>query len=140
MQQTFRSHNILVVEENPGDALLIRDAFSDCGKACSLTFARSYEHAKELLRSGSFDLVISDLEFQDEQGAELIREVRSDPRLKSLPVIIISGSADPRPAYEAGANAFVSKSADSDGLLAKIRALMHFWIEVVELPRVPSLS
>jgi CheY-like chemotaxis protein len=140
VQQTFRSYNILVVEENPGDALLIREAFADCGKACSLTFARDSDHAKELLHSDTFDLIISDLGLRDEQGAELIRDVRADPRLRSLPVIIISGSPDPRAAYEAGANAFVSKSNDSDGLLAKVKALMHFWVEVVELPRVPSLQ
>lgn len=138
MQQTFRSYNILVVEENPTDALLIRDAFADCGKACSLTFARDNEHAKEVLASGSFDLIISDLGFRDEQSAELIRDVRADPRLRSLPVIVISGSVDARSAYEAGANAFVSKSAGSDGLFTKVRALMHFWLEVVELPRVPA--
>ena len=140
VQQTFRTYNILVVEGNPGDALLIQDAFADCGKACSLTFAQDADHAKQLLASGTFDLLISDLGFRDELGAELIRDVRADPRLRGLPVIVIGGSPDPRSAYEAGANAFVMKSTDPDGLFAKIRALMHFWVEVVELPRVPACN
>jgi CheY-like chemotaxis protein len=138
VQQTFRSYCILVLEDDSGDAQLIQEAFADCGKACLLTFARDIQHAKQLLQSGTFDLVISDMGFRNEQGADLIRELRADPRLRSVPVIVISGSPDPRPAYEAGANAFVSKAPGNEGLFAKLKALMHFWMEVVELPRVPT--
>jgi CheY-like chemotaxis protein len=136
--QPFRSYNILVVEDNQEDAVLIREAFSDCGKACSLAFAKDTQQARNLLSSDNFDLVISDMGYRNDEGAEFIHAIRSDTRLKTLPIIVISRSLDSRVAYEAGANAFVAKSADTDGLSSKLRALMHFWMEVVELPRLPG--
>jgi CheY-like chemotaxis protein len=138
VQNTFRSYNILVVEDNPGDVVLIREAFAECGKACALTFAEESRAARDILKSQTFDLIISDMGFRNEEGAEFIRAVRADPRLRTIPIIVLSGSPNPRLAYEAGANAFVAKSMDVDSFFAKIRALMHFWVEVVELPRVPG--
>ena len=138
VQQPFRSYNILVLEDNPEDAQLIREAFSDCGKACSLAFAKDTQQARNLLCSDNFDLLISDMGHRNDEGAQFIRGLRSDTRLKTLPVIVISGSQDSRLAYEAGANAFVVKAADTNGFSSKLKALMHFWIEVVELPRVPA--
>lgn len=136
VQHTFRSYNILVVEDNPGDAGLIQEAFADCGKSCTLIFASDTATARDLLKKESFDLLISDMAF--EEGSDFIREIRANPRLKSLPIIVLSEAQNPRPAYEAGANAFVAKSSDVDSFFTKIRALMHFWMEVVELPRVPG--
>jgi CheY-like chemotaxis protein len=135
---TFRTYNILVVEDNPGDVVLIREAFAECGKACSITFAETSQAAKEFLASQNFDLVISDMGIRTDEGAEFIRGIRADPRLKTLPVIVLSGSADSRRAYEAGANAFIAKAMNMDEFFRKIRALMHFWVEVVELPRSPG--
>ncbi|HZS56552.1 MAG TPA: response regulator [Bryobacteraceae bacterium] len=135
MLHTFRTYNILVVEDNPGDIVLIREAFAECGKACALTFAETSQAAKEYLASQSFDLVISDMGIRKEEGTEFIRAIRSDERLKSLPIIVLSGSPDSKRAYDAGANAFIAKAMNMDEFFAKIKALMHFWVEVVELPR-----
>lgn len=138
MQHTFRNYNILVVEDNPGDVLLIREAFAECGKNCTITIAESSQSARDLLESQSFDLIISDMGFRGGEGTDFIRAIRADARLKSIPIIVLSGSPDSRMAYEAGANAFVAKSMDAGNLFAKIKALMHFWVEVVELPRAPD--
>jgi CheY-like chemotaxis protein len=127
-------YRILVVEDNPGDVVLIREAFSECGRACQLAVAENSEAALELLRSQTFDLVISDMGIRKGEGADLIRAIRMDERLKALPIIVISGSPNPKPAYEAGANAFIAKSLDVDTFFAKIRSLMHFWAEVAETP------
>lgn len=134
MHRRFRNYSILVVEDNPGDALLIREAFAECGKNCQVTLAETAEAAKSFLKSQNFDLVISDMSMRSEEGTDLIQAIRSDARLKSVPVIVLSGSANSRPAYEAGANAFIAKSMDIEGFFTKIQALMHFWLEVVELP------
>jgi CheY-like chemotaxis protein len=136
VQQTFRSYNVLVIEDNAGDAGLIKEAFAACGKSCNLTFASNPQAGRDLLSTETFDLVVSDLGYASEDGADFIRHIRADSRLKSLPVVVLSGSANPQPAYEAGANAFVTKSVDLDSFNAKIKALMHFWVEVVELPRL----
>jgi CheY-like chemotaxis protein len=133
-----RNYNILVVEDNPADVVLIREAFAECGKACDITVADSSERARELLETQNFDLLISDMGFRREEGADFIRSVRLHPRLKTLPIIVLSGSPDSRLAYEAGANAFIAKTMDLESFFEKIRALMHFWVEVVELPRGPA--
>jgi two-component system, chemotaxis family, response regulator Rcp1 len=138
VQRNVRSYNILVVEDNPGDVVLIREAFAECGKSCDITVADNSEQARDLLESQNFDLVISDMGFRREEGAEFIRSIRTHPRLKTLPIIVLSGSPDSRIAYEAGANAFVAKTMDVESFFSKIRVLMHFWVEVVELPRTPS--
>jgi len=68
------------------------------------------------------------------EGAELLRVIRGDERLRATPVIVLSRILDPSQAYEAGANAFVSKAADLDTFFARIRDVMHFWVNVAELP------
>ncbi len=135
MPAAQRSYHILVVEDNPGDAHLIREAFRECSQRCDLSFAESTEAAKELLESRAFDLVLSDMGVRNAGSADFIRGIRSDKRLKSLPIIVLSGAPDPVPAYEAGANAFIAKTMDMDQFFSKIKALMHFWVDVAELPR-----
>lgn len=129
-----RTYNILVVEDNPGDALLIQEAFRECGSSCNLIIADSIAKAQEALRSAPFDLVLSDMGIPNGEGEDFIRSIRSDARLRTIPIIVLSGSLNPRPAYEAGANAFVSKTMDMDQFFGKIKALMHFWVDVAELP------
>ena len=138
MQQPFRLYHILVVEDNPGDVVLIREAFIESGKSCELVFVNNTESAKAELDRRAFDLIISDMGPYQEEGAEFIRWIRADGRLKSLPVIVLTGAASSRLAYEAGANAFIAKSADIETFVSKIKALAHFWVDVVELPRVPG--
>ena len=129
-----RNYTILVVEDNPGDMHLIEEAFRECGHRCNLKFAETTERAKELLQTVGFDLVLSDMGVRNGESADLIRSIRSDERLKSLPIIVLSGSPDSLRAYKAGANAFIAKTMNMDEFFAKIRALMHFWVDVAELP------
>lgn len=129
-----RTYRILVVEDNPGDAHLIGEAFRECCQECYLTFAQTAEEAKQLLASEAFDLILSDMGIRNGEGADFIRSIRADARLKGVPVIVLSGAPDPKPAYEAGANAFIAKVMDMDQFFAKIDALMKFWMRVAELP------
>jgi len=64
-------------------------------------------------------------------GAALIRSIRE--RVPLLPIVVLSGYPDVGPAYQAGANAFVRKSANLDEFFEKVREVMHFWIDVAEL-------
>lgn len=129
-----RIYNILVVEDNPGDAHLIQEAFDECGNTCKLTVAETFQSAQEALSANSFDLILSDMGVRDGESEAFIKSIRNNPRLKTIPIIVLSGSMNPRPAYEAGANAFVSKTMDMDSFFGKIKALMHFWVDVAELP------
>ena len=130
----MRSYNILVVEDNPGDALLIQEALRECGHPCTLTFADSLQNARLVLQTHTFDLVLSDMGVRNGGSDEFIRSIRIGERSKSVPIVVLSGSFDPRPAYEAGANVFISKTMDMDEFFSKIKSLMHFWAKVAELP------
>ena len=134
MPASPRIYNILVVEDNPGDAHLIQEAFSECGKTCNLTFTNGFETAKEVLDSSAVDLVLSNMGVRNGESEAFIKGIRNNPRLKSVPIIVLSGSSNPRPAYEAGANAFISKTMDMDQFFTKIQALMRFWVDIAELP------
>ncbi len=134
MPAHYRTYKILVVEDNEGDRHLIEEAFSECGQDCVLHVADSVSSALDLLGSQPFDIIISDMSVPNGDGKSLIEAVRTDDRWKTTPVIILSGSYNAGPAYQAGANAFISKSMDMDQFFAKIRALMHFWTEIAELP------
>lgn len=128
-----RIYEILAVDDNEADLRLIEEAFSECGYSCHLTCTNSIETALQILQTKAIDLVLSDMGPRYENG-EFIRMIRGDDRLKPTPVIVLSGMIDPRPAYAAGANAFVSKAADLDTFFARVKDLMHFWVNVAELP------
>ena len=134
MKASRRTYNILVVEDNPGDAHLIREAFRECGTNCLVEFAESTGEAKAILERKIFDLMLSDMGVRNGESADFIRSIRADERLKTMPIVVLSGSPDVQPAYAAGANAFIAKTMDMDQFFAKVRDLMHFWIEVAELP------
>jgi CheY-like chemotaxis protein len=130
---TPRTYYILAVDDNEADLRLIQEAFSECGHSCHLTCTNSIQDAVRILQTETFDVVLSDMGPTCE-GLELIRVIRSDDRLRATPVIVLSGIIDPSPAYGGAANAFVSKAADLDTFFARIRDVMHFWVNVAELP------
>jgi CheY-like chemotaxis protein len=124
------AYRILVSEDNPADRLLIREAFAECGYRCQLTIASSPFEVERLISAETFEFMLSDFGPDPMEDAALIRSIRQ--RAPLLPNVVLSGYADVRPAYQAGANAFVRKSADLDEFFAKVQGLMHFWIEVAE--------
>lgn len=126
-----RIHRILVVEDNPGDAHLTQEAFSECGYVCDLTFADSHVAAEQLLGTDSFDLLFCDFGGDYRGSAQFFKAVRE--RVPTLPIIVLSGYPDAAPAYLAGANAFIRKNADLNELFTKIQDTMHFWVAVAEL-------
>jgi CheY-like chemotaxis protein len=134
VSETDRVYNILVVEDNPGDVHLTREALRETCYRCEITIADDTTTARELLKTSHFDLVISDMGVPNGHTSEFIRAMRADEKTALIPVVVLSGSADPNPAYRSGANAYISKTMDMDVFFAKMKALMHFWIEVAELP------
>ena len=137
MPNPKRSYNLLVVEDNEGDAHLIREAFRECGFDCLLHFAESTGSAVGILQAQHIDIILSDMSIRTVEGDSFLQIVRSDPRWKTIPVIVLSGSYNSHPAYEAGANAFILKSMDMDEFFSKIKSLMHFWVHIAELPARP---
>jgi chemotaxis family two-component system response regulator Rcp1 len=134
MKQPARRYKILIVEDNPGDAVLIREAFKDCGHDCDLTFTDSLEDATRLLGNEHFHILVSDMGTRNGETTDFIASIRSNDRLRTMPVIALTGSPDPIPAYKAGVNAVIIKPLNVDELFEKIRSLMHFWVYTAELP------
>lgn len=120
-----RCAEILVVEDNPGDAVLLREAFSDLGSGVRLSFARDGLEALHYLRreegfsrTAIPDLIVLDLKMPGMDGLTFLRVRRYDPELKDLAVVVLTGSdaPDDREAARAlGARSFFTKPAKQEG-------------------------
>ena len=132
---------ILLAEDNPGDAQLMRLAFAEALPAARLSQAGDGEQALALLLGGGAppDLVLLDLNLPRVSGHEVLAAVRSsgDPTVRRLPVVVVTGSRAPgdvERSYELGASSHLCKPADVDELFAAVATLARYWFETVSLP------
>jgi CheY-like chemotaxis protein len=135
---------ILLVEDDPGDVLMTQEAFSDYKVANRLTVVTNGEDAIAYLRKqGRFsgvstpDLVLLDLNLPRRDGREVLLDIKGDPELRRIPVVILTTSEaeeDVIAAYDLHANAYVRKPVDFDQFVAAVRAIDDFFITVVRLP------
>ena len=135
---------VLLVEDNEGDVRLTREALREAGDDVRLSAVTDGEQALAYLRrEGGFseaprpDLVLLDLNLPRKNGVEVLDEMRSDERLASMPVIVLTSSAarqDIEACYARGANAFVVKPQDLDAFMDLIGAIRGFWLGVAQLP------
>lgn len=131
---------ILLVEDNPGDVALVRRALGTWQTPPALVVAGNGQHAIELLRRVRPlpNLALLDLNLPGLAGYEVLAQIKLDPELRSLPVIVLSGSSDPGEAqrsYHAFANAFIQKTDDFTRFAAAMRALENFWIHSAKPPQ-----
>jgi CheY-like chemotaxis protein len=141
-----RPTEILHVEDSSADAELLRDALAEFPE---LTVARAADGAEALayLRDGRGnggprrpDLVLLDLDLPRVDGRRVLAEIKRDPALRMIPVVVLSGSALPEDrvlSYELGANAYVVKPAQLHQYRAVIRAICEFWCGAALLPFRP---
>lgn len=135
---------ILLVEDDPGDVLMTQEAFSDYRIANRLTVVSNGEDAIAYMRKqGRFtdvatpDLVLLDLNLPRRNGREVLTDIKSDPVLRRVPVVILTTSEaeeDVIAAYDLHANAYVRKPVDFEQFVAAVRAIDDFFITVVRLP------
>jgi CheY-like chemotaxis protein len=138
-----RAIKVLLVEDDEGDVVLIREAFEEYlhnrldvvndGDA-ALAYLRNEPPYQD---AGSPDLVLLDLNLPGRDGREVLSEIKSDKELARIPVVVLTTSAaeeDILRSYQLHANAFVSKPVDLDGFIAAIRQIDHFFVSVVQLP------
>jgi two-component system, chemotaxis family, response regulator Rcp1 len=141
-----RRVRVLLVEDNPGDVDLVTDAVRDF--ACDVSVASDGVEAMRFLRkegrhaaADAPHLVILDLNLPKMSGREVLAEVKADPALKHIPVVILSSSQAPHDlleAYRLHANCFVTKPVDLDEFLASVAAIMRFWADVAKLPNASA--
>lgn len=135
---------ILIVEDNPGDADLIQEALAEAPFPHTVAVARDGEEAMAFLRregphAGTFvpDLVLLDLNLPRKDGREVLAEIKGDPALTQIPVLVLTSSEAERDllqAYRLHANSFVSKPVELSRYFEVIRAIEQFWLAVAKLP------
>lgn len=136
--------NILLVEDNPADARLVREALTEGGVIATLHWVPSGEDALRHLRprdpqaaAGRPDLVLLDLNLPGLNGHELLAEIKGDPALLRIPVVVLTSSANPSDvlaAYGAHANAYLIKPEDYDEFLSLVGSIRNHWLTSVLLP------
>ena len=135
---------ILLVEDNPGDVRLIGEAWKECSVRTHLSVVRNGEEAMSFLRrEGGFasaprpDLVLIDLNLPRKDGRELLTEIRQDPDLRRLPVIVLTTSkaeVDVLRCYDLQANCYIIKPVGLDRLCEVLKSIQNFWFNVATLP------
>ena len=139
-----RDAEILLVDDNRADVRLTREALGESGVRKGVSVARDGEEALRFLRREDEhahaprpDLILLDLRMPGISGQEVLREIKGDPDLARIPVIVFSLSReeeDIMEAYGNHANCYVVKPLDLDRFTRAVRSLEAFWLEVVELP------
>jgi two-component system, chemotaxis family, response regulator Rcp1 len=135
---------ILMVEDNDGDAYMATEAFKAAKVANNLSIARDGTEAMDFLRrQGKFssaprpDLVLLDLNLPGRDGRQILADIRADADLCTIPVVILTSSKaeqDILKAYQLHANCYIVKPVDFDRLLEVVGAIESFWLTVVKLP------
>ena len=138
----MNSLDMLVVEDNPGDVRLIREAFEILERPCSLTVTSTGEEAIEKARKHAYDLVFLDLLLPGIDGFEVIRALRNQDESADLLIVVLTGVHSEQmiqQAYAAGANCCLTKPPDFDSLISLLRSATRFWSQVAHPPRKESV-
>lgn len=139
-----RAIRILLVEDNPADVRLTREALKEGKLGNSLNVATDGVEALDYLqRRGRFseatrpDVILLDLNLPRKNGREVLAEIKLDKTLRDIPVVVLSTSLndeDVASSYELRANCYISKPVDLDRYLHVIRSIENFWAGVAQLP------
>ena len=140
-----RPIEVLLVEDDPGDVLLTKEAFADNKVNNNLNVVNDGEEAVAYLRrQGAHvdarrpDLILLDLNLPRKDGREVLRDIKTDPELRAIPVVVLTTSEadeDILQSYDLHANAYVTKPVDFDRFIWIVRQIDDFFVTVVKLPR-----
>ncbi len=135
---------ILLADDDPDDRLMAKEAFEESRLANPLEMVEDGEELMQyLLRQGKYadkpkpGMILLDLNMPRKDGREALREIKSHPELKRIPVIILTTSKseeDILRTYDLGVNSFITKPVTFEGLVEVVKVLGKYWFEIVELP------
>jgi CheY-like chemotaxis protein len=139
--------NILLADDDPDDRMLARDALQESRLVNDLHEVEDGEQLLDYLyqRGAHADptqsprpgLILLDLNMPRKDGREALREIKADPQLRSIPIVVLTTShaeADIYRTYDMGVNSFITKPVSFEGLVEVMKALGRYWFEIVELP------
>ena len=145
MPESSPSQPILLVEDSPEDFETTERAFRRSGLKNPIIHCSDGDEALDFLfRRGEFadvprpGVVLLDLNLPGTDGREVLAEIKENPELKQIPVIVLTTSSDDRDVsacYKAGASSYIQKPVDLEGFMRAIERLNDYWFEVVILPR-----
>jgi CheY-like chemotaxis protein len=138
---------ILMADDDADDCLLVQEALRESGQSHALKIVRDGQQLLDYLRCrGEYqpprseprpDLILLDLKMPRKDGREALSELKADPRLRSIPIVVLTTSMardDIGFCYRMGVNSYVSKPATFRGLVELFGVLSKYWFELVELP------
>jgi CheY-like chemotaxis protein len=147
MNRSGKPITILYADDDAEDRMLVRDAWAENRLANELHFVEDGEELMDYLRRrGQYTnlageplpgMILLDLNMPRKDGREALQEIKADPRLRSIPVVILTTSKadeDILRAYDLGVNSFILKPVTFESLVEITRTLSKYWFEVVELP------
>lgn len=140
MIKTAEPVTVLLVEDDPGDVVLVREALAHNNVRNELRVAADGVAALEQLRSTELarpDLILLDLNLPRKDGREVLSEIRSDPQLTGIPVVILTTSeaqTDILRSYELHANAYITKPVNLKRFFEVVREIDKFFLTLVKLP------
>ncbi|MEH0158224.1 response regulator [Limibacter armeniacum] len=139
---------ILYADDDPEDRMLAEEAFEECKLLNRLIFVedgdqlvRYLKHEGEYADEKEFPtpgLILLDLNMPKKDGREALKEIKSDPSLKMIPIVVLTTSSDEddiHDTYELGVSSFITKPVSFDSLVDTIKTLGKYWIELVKLPK-----
>jgi len=139
-----RAIEILLVEDNLGDARLTQEALRDARVRNHISLVRDGVEAMAFLRREAAyagaprpDLILLDLNLPRKDGREVLAEIKSDDRLQRIPVVVLTVSQadeDILRAYNLNANCYIAKPVDLDQFIKVVRSIEDFWLTIVKLP------
>lgn len=146
MQGVSRSKivDLLLVEDNPGDIRLTEEALRDAGMPVNLSVAMDGVEAVEFLhKRGKYknaprpDLILLDLNLPKKNGPEVLSDIKSDPDLKRIPVLVMTTSSEPddvQKAYSLNANCYITKPIQLEDFMNVVQSIENFWLKTAVLP------
>lgn len=131
--------DVFLIEDNISDVELALEAFSEVAPSRRIAHAEDADQAMEMLARTEMRprLIVLDLNLPRKDGREVLAELKANPRLRLIPVVVFTTShadSDVRRCYDLYANCYLQKPLDFTGLVETIRALDHFWLRLAVLP------
>ncbi len=144
MEETIRHVEILLVEDNPGDIRLMVEALKENKVLKKLRVVNDGMEAIAFLhRQGKYadaprpDIILLDLNLPKKDGREVLTEIKNDPDLKRIPVVVFTASRaekDILNSYNLNANCYITKPVSLDQFIEVVKCMINFWLTIVKLP------